>query len=81
VDRWLIDTLTGLSPVWIYLLVGTSTLVTAIKLLIGRAWPDNTDLLTIAPGYAFPSGHSAQAAAVVSTGRSRVGDESPDADL
>jgi undecaprenyl-diphosphatase len=51
----------------ILIAVGTSTLVTAIKLLIGRARPDITDLLTIAPGYAFPSGHSAQAAATYAT--------------
>ncbi|MCM4084353.1 bifunctional DedA family/phosphatase PAP2 family protein [Paractinoplanes hotanensis] len=43
---------------------GTSVLVDAIKLLTTRTRPDIADLLTAAPGYAFPSGHSAQAAAV-----------------
>ncbi|MFI7542280.1 bifunctional DedA family/phosphatase PAP2 family protein [Actinoplanes sp. NPDC049599] len=42
---------------------GTNVLVDAIKLLITRTRPDIADLLTAAPGYAFPSGHSAQAAA------------------
>ncbi|MFI1991045.1 bifunctional DedA family/phosphatase PAP2 family protein [Actinoplanes sp. NPDC020271] len=43
---------------------GTSVLVTGIKLLTTRTRPDIADLLTAAPGYAFPSGHSAHAAAV-----------------
>lgn len=42
---------------------GTSVLVNAVKLLVTRARPDIADLLTGAPGYAFPSGHSAQAVA------------------
>lgn len=42
---------------------GTSVLVDAIKLLVTRTRPAIADLLTAAPGYAFPSGHSAQAAA------------------
>lgn len=42
---------------------GTSILVDAIKLLTTRTRPDIADLLTAAPGYAFPSGHSAQATA------------------
>jgi membrane protein DedA with SNARE-associated domain/membrane-associated phospholipid phosphatase len=42
---------------------GTSLLVTAIKLLTTRTRPDIADLLTAAPGYAFPSEHSAQAVA------------------
>ncbi|BCY09455.1 bifunctional DedA family/phosphatase PAP2 family protein [Actinoplanes sp. L3-i22] len=42
---------------------GTAVLIDAIKLLTTRIRPDITDLLTSAPGYAFPSGHSAQAAA------------------
>jgi undecaprenyl-diphosphatase len=42
---------------------GTSVLVDAIKLLTTRTRPAIVDLLTAAPGYAFPSGHSAQAAA------------------
>jgi undecaprenyl-diphosphatase len=42
---------------------GTRLLVTVIKLLTTRTRPDIADLLTSAPGYAFPSGHSAQAAA------------------
>ncbi|MEV4708379.1 bifunctional DedA family/phosphatase PAP2 family protein [Actinoplanes sp. NPDC049316] len=42
---------------------GTSVLVDAIKLLTTRTRPAIADLLTAAPGYAFPSGHSAQAAA------------------
>jgi undecaprenyl-diphosphatase len=42
---------------------GTSVLVDAIKLLTTATRPDVADLLTAAPGYAFPSGHSAQATA------------------
>jgi membrane protein DedA with SNARE-associated domain/membrane-associated phospholipid phosphatase len=42
---------------------GTGALVDAIKLLTTRTRPDIADLLTAAPGYAFPSGHSAQAVA------------------
>lgn len=42
---------------------GTSLLVTSIKLLTTRTRPDIADLLTAAPGYAFPSEHSAQAVA------------------
>jgi undecaprenyl-diphosphatase len=42
---------------------GTGVLVDAIKLSTTRTRPDIADLLTAAPGYAFPSGHSAQAVA------------------
>ena len=42
---------------------GTSLLVSSIKLLTTKTRPDIADLLTAASGYAFPSGHSAQAAA------------------
>lgn len=42
---------------------GTSVLVTVTKLSTARLRPDVADMLTAAPGYSFPSGHSAQAAA------------------
>ena len=42
---------------------GTGVLVDSIKLLTTRTRPSIADLLTAAPGYAFPSGHSAMAAA------------------
>ncbi|GAA4472713.1 bifunctional DedA family/phosphatase PAP2 family protein [Phytohabitans houttuyneae] len=42
---------------------GTNVLVNSIKLLTTQTWPDIANVLTAAPAYAFPSGHSAQAAA------------------
>ena len=42
---------------------GASLLVALIKLLIGRARPGIGGVLVLADGYAFPSGHSAQAVA------------------
>lgn len=54
----------GLTTVMLFTAAaGTSVLVTVTKLLTTRLRPDVVDMLTAAPGYSFPSGHSAQAAA------------------
>jgi undecaprenyl-diphosphatase len=49
------------------LTAGTSLIVNAIKLLIGRPRPTLEEVLATATGYAFPSGHSAQAVVAYAT--------------